>query len=520
VLAVLGTLAPPSFAQAPAAPTAPKVTITGLVDFVTSIYGNAQDNIITNNDDKGWYSRERGVFTLTGEVGRSKGVWAVELDFTNGQGTASNGTSANMDLDTDVAGVVETKWLYLETPITGPGSLMPFIPVTSIGRFGAQPSGGHAYKPGILWSGDFPGANLATTWAPNLRSTLTFAQIGEALNERTAVSEDWAFLVSLEYDIFKGLTLKPTYAYATYDGGNTGTSNLGTEPKGGFNTNTVAVANGTGLDTKRHYIGADLRWTTGPWSLQPTFIYSLGKQGVFANSAAAAAAGGKEEVDINTWIFDVIGGFRTGPLNLEGRFAYTPGNKADECVQPIPGTGATPQATCSGGSDVNYYQAINPGFVYQAGWAEIQASGIDYNMTLQSGGPGVAGGTGTFRLGQNPSYDKYGRITLAFAADYSLTPALVFHFVGNIQWTAEKVDTDAALGAAGLTPASVPAGSRASGDDNFLGHEWNLGFTYRFAPNVAFDMIGAYLFAGDARGHSGLDPEDVYKIAARVRMTF
>jgi hypothetical protein len=517
VLAVLGMLAPPVLAQQPAAapppPPAPKVTITGFVDFVTSIYGNIQDNIITNDDDDGWYSRERGVFTLTGEIGKSKAVWAVELDFTNGQGATSNGTSANFDLDTDVAGFVETKWLYLETPITGPGSLMPFIPVATIGRFGAQPAAGHAYKPGILWSGDFPGMNLVTTWAPNVRSTLTWAQIGEALNERTAVSEDWAILASVEWDIFKGLTVKPTYAYASYDGGNTGTANLGTEQKGGFSTN--AAANAPGLDTKRHYIGGDLRWTTGPFSLQPTFLYSWGTQGVIPGGAAVPA-GAKREVDINTWIFDVIGGFRTGPLNLEGRFAYTPGNEASECVQQIGVAGAT----CQGGDDVKYFQAINPGFVYQAGWAEIQASGVDYNLVLQSGGPGVAGGPGgNFRLGQNPSYDKYGRITVALAADYSLTPALTFHAVTNIQWTAEKVDTNGALGAAGLTPASV-GGARASGDDSYLGTELDLGFTYRFAPNVAFDLIGAYLWAGEARGLSGLDPEDVYKISARMRVSF
>jgi hypothetical protein len=516
VLAILGMLAPPVLAQQPAAapppPPAPKVTITGFVDFVTSIYGNIQDNIITNDDDDGWYSRERGVFTLTGEIGKSKAVWAVELDFTNGQGVPSNGTSSNFDLDTDVPGFTETKWLYLETPITGPGSLMPFIPVETIGRFGAQPATGHAYKPGILWSGDFPGVNLATTWAPNMRSTLTFGQIGEALNERTAVSEDWTILASFEWDIFKGLTLKPTYAYASFDGGNTGTANLGTEPKGGFTVN--AAANAPGLDTKRHYIGGDLRWTTGPFSLQPTFLYSWGTQGVVP-SGAVVPAGAKREVDINTWIFDVIGGFRTGPLNLEGRFAYTPGNKANECPNQQVVGGAV---ACTGGEDINYYQPINSGFVYQAGWAELQASGIDYNLVLQSGGPGVAGGPGgAFRLGQNPSYDKYGRITLAFAADYSLTPALTFHFVGNIQWTAEKVNTDAALGAAGLAASSA---ATQGGDDSFLGHEWDLGFTYRFAPNVAFDLIGGYLFAGDARGLSGLDPENVYKVAARMRVSF
>ena len=99
VLVTLGMLAPPSFAQAPA----PKVTINGLVDFVTSAYKNWSQSTgapgqsdVTDAREKGWYSRERGVFTLTGEIGRVKGVWAIELDFTNGAGNfnaASNSGS-------------------------------------------------------------------------------------------------------------------------------------------------------------------------------------------------------------------------------------------------------------------------------------------------------------------------------------------------------------------------------------------------------------------------------------------
>jgi hypothetical protein len=60
----------------------------------------------------------------------------------------------------------------------------------------------------------------------------------------------------------------------------------------------------------------------------------------------------------------------------------------------------------------------------------------------------------------------------------------------------------------------------SSGDDNYLGTEIDAGFTYRFAPNVAFDLLGGYLMAGDARGFAGQDPEDIYKIAARMRVTF
>jgi hypothetical protein len=258
MLIILGTTVAPSSAQAPA----PKVTINGLVDFVTTAYMGLgqqtqngaispnQPTVDLGNQKHGWYSRERGVFTITGEVGRVKGVWAVELDFQNGAsnfnassqpgslttvGPTHTGQSAPFDLDTDVQGAVETKWLYLETPITGPGSLLPFIPVTTIGRFGGQPFRGHDYKPGILATGDFPGVNLETRWAPNVRSTLTFVQISEQLDRFIAPNQkdSWALLASLEVDVFKGLTIKPTYAYGEWDGGNCGTTNLGTVGYGG-----------------------------------------------------------------------------------------------------------------------------------------------------------------------------------------------------------------------------------------------------------------------------------------------
>lgn len=523
VVAIVGLLAPPVFAQAPA----PKVTINGLVDFVTTAYGNWSGgtcptgcDVTDGGRDRGWYSRERGVFTITGEVGKTKGVWAIELDFTNGagvssggnafngglNGTAFPGTSANMDLDTDVASATETKWLYLETPVTGPGSIMPFIPVPTIGRFGAQPSRGHEFKNGILLAGDMPGATFETAWAPTVNSTVTYVQIGERLDKVLAPvqNEDYAILASVNFEIFKGLVVKPTYAYARYENGNSGTLNLGTEAKGGFNPNAVA-----GLAhpvTSRHTFGGDVRWTSGPFSLQPTLLVQLGKQDITPVTRGTRRI---DDVDIHSFIFDTIGGFRTGPFNLEGRIMYTPGQDAQQLVQ--------------NGADVSYYQPINPGFGYMAGWTDIQTSGVDYITALFAGTDGVS-------LRTSPSYDKYGRIFAAVAADYSLTPALTFHGVLNWSWTDKKVDTDGIFGATGIVPAN-------RGDARYLGTELNLGLTYRFAPNVALDLMGAYMWTGDAMDHArtagggcsgdargnsagSCSADDIYKATARVRLTF
>jgi hypothetical protein len=547
VLITIGVLAPPSFAQGPA----PKVTINGLVDFVTTAgmnlaYTNNQAGQSPNlpdgtlgNKEKTWFTRERGIFTITGEVGKVKGVWAVELDFTNGAGNfnassqpgslttvgvATNGTSANFDLDTDVQGAVETKWLYLEAPITGPGSLMPFIPVATIGRFGGQPFTGHDYKPGVLATGDFPGVTLMTTWAPNMRSTVSFVQISEQLDRFIAPNQkdSWAIVASLEADLFKGLTIKPTYAYGSWDGGNCGTGTLGTPGVGGYNYNSncpAAVAGtvaGPGLNGNRitrHYLGGDLRWQMGPFSFQPTFIYLLGHEEVPRRGTAV-----KNDVDIRSFLLDVISGFRAGPLLIEARLAYTPGVQANQDIQ-------------NGGGGVDRtYHAINPGFNYMNGWSEIWKSGVDYNTGFLVQRPGLT-------MRESQSYDKYGRIFFGLAADYSLTPALTFRAITNVSWTDTAVDTKGTTATAtGLTPSGITTGGNpfVGGKERYLGNEWVAGMTYRFAPNVAFDVAASTLITGDALniqrtpagfgcstdGVATCQSRNIYRLSGRIRVTF
>jgi hypothetical protein len=532
-LSVVVIQVPPSFAQSPE----PRVTINGLIDFVTTAYKNwSQSNGAPGAPDptdarpRGWYSRERGVFTITGEVGRVKGVWAVELNYTNGAGSfnaSSNSGSlttvgkgmggTNLDLDTDVQGAMQTKWLYLVTPVTGPASLLPFIPVTTIARMGGQPFIGHSYKFGILASGDFPGVTLSTTWTPDIRSTLTYVQIGEALDRGIALNqnEQFALLASVEINPFIGFTIKPTYAYAFYDGGNCGTSNLGTAAYGGYNPNTncpavtagsLAAPGNVALNIARHYLGGDIRWTSGPFTLEPTFIYVFGTQQVAPRGSQLGGplAGAVNDVDIRSFIVDTIAGYRTGPLTAEARIVYTPGVAANQDVQN------------AGGGVIRTYQPINSGFGYMAGWTEIWTGGVDYASSFLVPRSGLT-------LRESPSYDKYGRIFLGFAADYSLTHALTVRGLTNFSWTDTSVDTKG-IYLSGITPSGIttaaPGNPFKGGKERYLGNEWIAGLTYAFAPNMVFDFAAAYLVAGEALNIHSATAKDVYKISGRFRVTF
>src|SRR5438128_7851853 len=94
-------LAPPVLAQAPA----PKVTITGLFDQVTSFGRNYQDADFTRARDNDWYARTRFRPDFTFEVGRTKAVMGLELDLSWGQ-TGAKSSGAGKSTAADSAGQI------------------------------------------------------------------------------------------------------------------------------------------------------------------------------------------------------------------------------------------------------------------------------------------------------------------------------------------------------------------------------------------------------------------------------
>ena len=505
LVAVFG-LVVPAMAQAPA----PKVTITGTIDQIGTYTSNMSKydlNYGRARDDE-LYGRTRGRFDVVGEVGRAKAVLGIEIDAYYGQtsnsdrnvpaGTtaASNqGASANgaWDLNTDVAGIIEIKWLYTEFP-------MFLIPDTTV-RLGAQPFGSAAtYKLAAYANGDFGGVNWVTRFGPAAALNLTYVQVEEELTgaDFYATSgnafrgEDWSVIASFDFSPFKGLDIKPMYSYAHFAGITSGSARQG---RGGI-PNAATAFRPTDVEA-RHTVGVDARWTAGPFSLHPTALFQFGSRDTTIGAA-------QNEADIRAWFFDVRAGFQVGPLTISGMGMYTTGNKAGHDLT----------------DKVRFYQPLNTDTSYAADWGtQIYSLGIDYFNILQFGGtnPGVSIG-----------YDRYGRIQVGAKVAYAVTPALTLGLAATPNWTAEKVDTSSTLSAAGLTPGD------GSGDERYLGTEINLSATYRFAPGVTFDLAGGYLFAGDALkfvsthgsaavpfgGPSSSDPQNVATATARVRFAF
>jgi len=545
VLAFVGLamLAPPVFAQAPAGPPAPKVSITGTFDQVTSAGRNIYDGNFARDNDREWYARTRFRPDFEFAVGRTKAVLGIELDLNYGQTGSNDGgfpgnssgaacgftggckgagaAGGGLDINTDVAGLFEIKWIYTEFDLTGKDSLLPFIPILTVARAGGQPFGTIANYKVYYANGDFAGLDLYSTFTPDIKNHFAWVDVEDQLAggnralpaARTNRGKDYAFIISPEFTPLKGLDMKPMFSWFHADG-----TTAGAARRNAFNLRTVGNGMNSGLANGGQTnagVGGTLGTTAaGAFGLDPTISYQWGNYDTQAQRTNGTV--GKVNGDASAWLFDTIASYQLGPLLLEARGTYSPGNKARDNLS----------------ASKRYYEPLDldTGF-WSGGWLGILGLGVDYF----NGGGGANIGMDT-----NIGYDRYGRGSFAIRATYSLTPALAFYGVVSPNWTAEAVDTHS-TGCPPLTVASSALGcvSRVAqtgsgrapftqGDSNYLGTEVNAGFTWRFAPNAAFDLAGYYLFAGSAMDQAenlnGVnvkrDANDGYYAAARVRLSF
>jgi hypothetical protein len=547
-LAMLAMLVPPALAQTP------KVTITGLFDQIMSAGKNYSETNFSRDSDQEWYARTRFRPDFVFEVGRVKAVLGLELDLTYGQvgscggGPSKNqttqttgcsrfhpGTTSDSGLNTDTTGIIEIKWMYTEFPLTGKDSVMPFIPVETMARAGLQPFASIAnYKTSAYATGDFAGISTHTTFAPNLsvrtayvmvedenggdnRGTPGLASVPATIAGKPGRGNDFAIITSPEFSPFKGLDIKPLYSlfyaegttlsqarhpnvdrHLNADGGNANTTMNSAAAFG----NADNVTNGsTAMHETRHTIGFDARWRFGSFGLDPTAYFQWGKIDTLAYTSTSNGSRKPVDGNISSFLFDVIGSWSAGPLLLEGRGVYTPGNKARDSI---------PQGK-------HYYEPLSTDTGFWSGWSAILAlSDADFGTGLNNGG-----------MTTNVGYDRYGRAGFAVRATYSLTPALAFFGIVSPYWTAESVDTDTGVNAAGFRTI-VNDKSFVKGDSSFLGTEFNVGMSWKFAPNADLAMIGAWLNAGHALDTSELvngslqsrDAKDAYAFSTRVRLSF
>ena len=545
---ILAMLAPPVFAQAPAGPPAPKVTITGTFDQMTTAGRNFYDGNFTRDNDREWYARTRFRPDFEFAVGRTKAVLGIEIDLNYGQTGSNDGgfpgnntgqacgfaggckaagsAGGGLDINTDVAGLFEVKWIYTEFDLTGKDSLLPFIPILTVARAGGQPFATIANYKVYYANGDFAGLDLYSTFTPDIKNHLAFVIVEDQLAggnrssaiTRTSRGEDYAFIISPEITPFKGLDLKPMFSWFHADGLTAGAARRNaSNPRTVGGAMNVATAVGGGAPAgdsanteNRYTAGLDARLRIGPFGLDPTVSYQWGHYDTQALRTNGTV--GKVRGEASAWLLDVIGSYQLGPLLIEARGAYSTGNKARDNLS----------------QSKRYYEPLDLDTGYwSGGWLGILGLGVDY---FNGGGPTNQG------MDTNIGYDRYGRIQGALRVTYSITPALSVYGVVAPTWSAEKVDTDTGCPALNVAtsatgcPARVVVSDKSfvTGDSRYIGTEINGGFTWRFAANTAFDLAGYYLSAGPALKLSEVlngtpvkrDQHDGYYASARVRLSF
>ena len=557
-LALLGVVTPEAYAQAPAtAPGAPAPTfkITGFIDELMTYSRNVS---VVDADlhriDTIWYGRTRGRFDIIGEYGKAKGVLGLEMDFVYGQTGSGNsniatvqggavtaptgsvfanfGTDGSLSLNTDVRGIIEIKWLYTEFEV-------PLIPVPTVARLGAQPFGSAAnYKLATYANGDFASVNLVSTITPNVNAVGSFVSVEENLVGRQcgfATStcfgvprfqlrgDDWAVILAPEITPVKGLDIKPMYSYFTASGTTSGNAR---QSRGGISTTTwfqnsagLAAPNDDGswrkgINEDRHTVGIDARYRMGPFSLDPTVLYQFGNLSLVAPTVgsgnfpvqfldAGVVPGRKYNPSIDAWLADVRAGYQLGPLLLEAMGMYS--------------TGQSARNTTLG--KIHYFQPLDTDTSYLADWGgQLTALGVDYlNALIESGGPIAYPGTAI-------GWDKYGRYQFGARATYAFTPALSVYGGVNYHRTDKAIQKNATPSSSGLIP--VFTGPAAKDDSHYLGTELFAGLTWRFAPALAWDNAGGYMFMGSAMdaltnpATGPRDAKDSYIVTSRIRFSF
>jgi hypothetical protein len=169
---------------------------------------------------------------------------------------------------------------------------------------------------------------------------------------------------------------------------------------------------------------------------------------------------------------------------------------------------------------IRYYQPLDTDTSYLADWGgQLTALGIDYLDAMLEGG-----GT-TAYPGSTIGWDKYGRIQLGARATYAWTPAFSMYGGLNWNWTAQPVQKNAVpLAGAGLVPLFT--GQAANNKSNNIGPELFAGLTWRFAPGLALDSAGGYMWTGPALDavtnptQGSREAKNVYILTSRVRFSF
>jgi hypothetical protein len=169
---------------------------------------------------------------------------------------------------------------------------------------------------------------------------------------------------------------------------------------------------------------------------------------------------GASDLDFKGWLAAVGGNVMLGPVDLHGEFIYTPGDDDP--------------------TDGDYDAIFSPSASYY--WSEIMGYGV-FDNQVSVGSPA----------------DKVQNL-IAANIGAGFKPMDKLSLTLDVWWAQLEEDD-------------------ANGEDE-LGTEVDLRITYELVEGLNLDLVGAYLFAGDATSLDGSNDEDPYEIGAQLSLSF
>ncbi len=439
------------------------LSVIGFIDnqmrYIDNISTNEEANrgLLTTDDDEAWQARTRGRIFFTAKPNAfSKAVVAFEMDQTWGD----TGGGAGFDLGIDNLRV-ELKHLYAEVKI-------PSTPIKfKMGGFSINPT---PLKSCIIFCDDGGGIVVEGAWSPQF-STYSWFIIAEeeAIEDNTptggdSFGEDWTIGSTFVLKPAKGMDIHLLGAYYDIDGPSSDSSSLMIGSCSAGRDGGAAGQPACFSRDKRYYFGVDARLKFGGLTIQPTFYYLGGERDLASGNS----------VDIQSFLLDLRGKYAWGPLSIEGKFVYIPGNEATD---PLDGSD----------DDLKFWQNITVTTVNRTvHWFELHGWHID------STHPPGFGFNDSRALRSAGTFDQFGLVHPAVRVDYKINKPMTIAAMFGLFYAAEDVGAPARFGGA------VPANRNWTGDDKFIGSEIDVLLTYQWFKGTTINVWFAYAQSGDA----------------------
>jgi hypothetical protein len=267
----------------------------------------------------------------------------------------------------------------------------------------------------------------------------------------------------------EGISINPFVYWMYSDDSSLGTL-AGQTSTAGYNLFNAADPGFVPDEWSIYWLGVNADFNLGPASIWATGIYQTGD---IDNNNVLNPGG--QDVSVSAYLMAVGASMPLGPVGIHGQFFWASGDdKADDDFDAFFGIGG-------GGVGWAYY------------WSEIMGYGV-FDAQASAGSPA-------------------GDVSNIWAVNIgaSFKPIEKLSITGDI-WYAQLVED--------VVGATVGAGGSISGGENDLGTEIDLVATYQLIEGMNLDLVGAYLFAGDATSVTGNNDDDPYEVGMRLSLSF